>query len=146
MLSTPEIVRKLSDAEVAALATEVFNIVYTEIPYSEIRSNSESVAEVGSLVSLDSGALKASLPTAESARLGRIVLEQYAADPKLAPIVQEAWERMQKKANKLPIIEAALTLGLLVNLTLLLATTEVHVQKKGGKITWTVRKKKAEPK
>jgi hypothetical protein len=145
MQTALEIVGKVPDSEVTALAKAVFDTVFAEIPYGDVRRNSESVAEVSALLALDRDALTSDLSAAESARLGRLVLEQFARDPGLAPFIERAWEDLQK-SDKL-VVDVILTLGLLVNLALLVATTEVHVRKgKDGKTTWELKKRNAEPK
>ena len=144
MQTTLDIVQGLSDSEIVEVVKELFNTVYTEVPYNEVRNNSEAVAEVDPLVSLDTEALKHELSATESARLGRLVLEQYARDPELAPFVQQAWDKVQNSDNL--VVGMILAVGLVVNLTLLVATTEVEVQKGAdGTITWRVVKKEATP-
>ncbi len=144
MQTTLEIVHGLSDSQVVEVVKELFNAVYAEVPYNEVRSNAEAVAEVDPLISLDHEALKHELSATESARLGRLVLEQYARDPELAPFVQQAWDKVQNSDDM--VVGVILALGLVINLTLLVATTEVQVQKGAdGKITWKISKKQAEP-
>ena len=144
MQSTLKVVGELSDSQVVQVVKELFNTVYTHVPYSQVRNNSEGVVEVGRLTALDHEAMKQELSTSDSARFGRLVLEQYARDPDLAPFVQQAWDKVSGSDNL--IIDVILTLGLLVNLTLLVATTKVKLQKgRDGKTTWVFEKQKAEP-
>lgn len=144
MQTTLDIVHSLSDSQVVEVVKELFNAVYTQVPYNEVRNNSEAVAEVDPLVSLDNEALKYELSATESARLGRLVLEQYARDPELAPFVQQAWDKVQNSDNL--VVGVILALGLVVNLTLLVATTEVQVQKGAdGTTTWKLVKREAKP-
>lgn len=144
MQTTLDIVHSLSDSQVVEVVKELFNAVYTQVPYNEVRKISEAVAEVDPLVSLDNEALKYELSATESARLGRLVLEQYARDSELTPFVQQAWDKVQNSDNL--IVVEILALGLVVNLTLLVATTEVQVQKGAdGTITWKLVKREAKP-
>ena len=144
MSTTLDIVHDLSDSEVVAVARQLFNEVYTHVPYNEVRGNANAVAELDPLVSLDNMKLKGALSVNESVYLGRLLLEQYAHDPVLAPLVQESLEKTKKSDNL--YVDLILTLGLVVNLTLLVVTTEVSVKKESdGKITWKFAKKKAEP-
>lgn len=144
MSTTLETVQGLSDSEVVEVAQELFNEVFSELPYDEVRKNSEATPEVNSLVSADEDALKHELTRAESAHLGRLVLEQYARDPELEPFVQQAVAKVQR-SDKL-IVDVILALGLVVSLTLLVATTKVQVQKGAdGKTTWKIDKREAKP-
>ncbi len=143
MQNTLKLVHDLSDSQVVEVVKELFNIVYTHVPYKQIKDNSEAVAEVAQLASLDAEVMKHELSAVDSARFGRLVLEQYARDPELAPFVEQAWDKIQGSDNL--IIDVILALGLVVNLTLLVATTKVQVQKgTDGKTSWTFGKKEAE--
>ena len=144
MQNIQEIIRGLSDSQVIEVTKELFNIVYTQVPYDEVRSNSERVSEVDALVSLDSESLKQEMSAAESARFGRLVLEEYASNPELVPFVRQAWEKVQSSDDL--IIGVILALGVVVNLTLLVATTSLKMKKDAsGNITWEVGKKPAGP-
>ncbi len=144
MPTTLQMVRELSDSQVVAVARELFSLVYEEIPYEEVSGNFGSVPEVGALAGLDEMTLKRDLPAAESARLGRLLLETFAGDPALEPFVREAIEKVHA-SDDLIVLEI-LALGLVVNLTLLVATTKVKVKKGAdGKIKWEVNKGKASP-
>lgn len=139
-----DIVHGLSDSQVAEVVKELFNAVYAQVPYHDVRGNAEAVAEVAPLLSLDNEALKHDLSAAESARFGRLVLEQYALDSELAPFVRQAWDKVQSSDNL--FVGVVLAVGLVVSLTLLVATTELHVEKGAdGKTTWKLIKKQVEP-
>ena len=144
MPTTLEIVQGLSDSEVAEVSKELFKAVYAKVPYKDVRNNAEAAAELAPLLSLDDDALKRDLSSEASARFGRLILEQYALDSELAPFVQEAWEKVQKSDNL--VVGVVLAVGLVVNLTLLVATTELKVEKGAdGKTTWKLVKKKVKP-
>ena len=142
--STERIVRDLTDSQVVGVVKEFFSEVFTQIPYEEVRLNSETVANLDSLVRLDGETLECPLSAAESARLGRLVLERFARDPELSPLVDKACEKV--KSSDEMFVDVLLALGLIVNLTLLVATTEVQVKKESdGTTTWKLTKKKASP-
>lgn len=145
MQITHELIQGLSDSQVVDVTKELFNNVYTQVPYDEVRSNSEGVAEVKRLLSLNTESLKQEMSAAESARFGRLLLEEYASDPDLEPFVQQALEKVQSSDDL--IVGELLALGIIVNLTLLVATTSVKVKKDAdGNITWEVIKKTTGPK
>lgn len=143
MRSTEDVVHELSDSQVVEVVKELFNDVYTQVPYETVRKNSETVGRLHSLATVDQEVLQQELSATESVRLGRLVLEQYARDPELSPAVEKAWEKVRSSDNL--VVGVILTLGLIVNLTLLVATTAVHVKKGAdGKIVWKVTKKQAD--
>ncbi len=145
MQTTQEQIQSLSNSQVVEVTKELFNNIYTQIPYDQVRNNTEGVAEVSPLVSLNAESLNQDIPAAESARFGRLVLEEYASDPELEPFVQQALEKVQSSDNL--VVGTLLAVGIVVNLTLLVATTSAKVKKDAnGNITWEVGKKTAGPK
>ena len=144
MTSTQELVQDLSDEQVIEVTKALFNNVYTEVPYDDVLSNSEGVAELDSLKALDAGALKQDLSTAESAHFGRLVLAEFATEPELETLVRQAIDDVHKSDDL--VIGTILAVGMVVNLTLLIATTSVVVQQDAdGNTTWKVVKKTAKP-
>jgi hypothetical protein len=144
METTLEIVRDLSDSQVVGVMKELFNLVYKDIPYDSVRANSEAVAEVAPLASLDGEHLDRDLSAEDSAQLGRLVLEEYANNPDLEPFVRQASEDV-RGSDKL-VVGVILALGVVVNLTLLVATTSARVVKAtDGSISWSMTKTKAKP-
>ena len=144
MQNTLKLVNGLSDSQVVEVVKELFNIVYTHVPYKQVRENSEGVMAVAQLASLDGAVMKHELSAVDSARFGRLVLQQYASDPELVAFVDQAWDKVQGADNL--IIDVILALGLVVNLTLLVATTRVQLHKgTDGKITVKVDKEVAGP-
>lgn len=144
METTLDIVRDLSDSQVVGVMKELFNLVYKEIPYDSVRANSEAVEEVAPLASLDGEHLDRDLSAAESADLGRLVLEEYANNPDLEPFVQKACDQV-RGSDKL-VVGVILALGVVVNLTLLVATTSARMVKAAdGSKSWSITKTKAKP-
>ncbi|MCH9027950.1 MAG: hypothetical protein IIA05_12700 [Proteobacteria bacterium] len=142
MQTTQELIQALSDSQVIEVTKELFNIVYKQVSYAEVRSNSERVAEVDALVTLDSESLKQEMSAAESVHFGRLVLKEYAGNPELAPFVRQAWEKVESSDDL--IVGVILALGVVINLTLLMATTSVKMKKDAsGTVTWDIGKKQA---
>ena len=137
-------IENLSDSEVVKVTKELFNIVYTRVPYEEVLQNSEGLTEASLPLLLSSESLEYEMTTTESAETCRFVLEMYAKNPELEPFVQQACENVQSSDTL--FIEEAVLLGILINLTLLNATTTVKSAKDpNGNITWEVNKKEASP-
>ena len=144
MPNTQELVRSLSDTDVVQVVKELFEIVYTDVSYDDVKDTSASVPQLKPLASLDDDAMQADLTAAESARLSRALLEQFAVDPNLSPLIEQAWNRVRKSDNM--IVDVILAVGLVANLTLFVATTTGMVQKDAdGKIIWSFGKKEAGP-
>jgi len=144
MPNTLELVRGLSEAQVVEVTKELFNAVYSNVPYDQVASNSKGIAEVSQLVSLSDKDMQQELSAADSARFGRLLLEQYAQDPALAPLVEQAWEKVESSDEL--IVEVIVALGIVVSLTLLVATTKVEIEKGAdGKLTWKINKGRAGP-
>ena len=144
MGTTLELVRELPDSQVVEVAKELFRRVYVEIPYDEVSRNFGAVMAVEPLVPLDEATLRRDLSAEDSARLGRLLLEQYAGDPALEPLVQQAVDKVQGSDNM--VVDVILAVGLVVNLTLLIATTKVKVEKgPDGELKWQVTKGEASP-
>ena len=144
MPTTQELVRSMSDTEVVEVAKELFEIVYTDVSYDDVKDTSASVPQLKPLASLDDDALQAELTPDDSASLTRALLGQFAADPNLSPLVDEAWKRVRGGDNM--IVDVIVAVGLIANLTLFVATTTGMVQKGAdGKIIWSFGKKEAGP-
>jgi hypothetical protein len=144
MTTTKELIEGLSDEQVIEVTKELFNSVYTEVPYDEVISNSDGVTELGPLMALDAGDLKRDLSASESAHFGRLVLAEFATDPELETLVRQAVDNVQTSDDL--VIGTILAVGMVVNLTLLIATTSVKVEKDAdGKTTWKLVKKNANP-
>jgi hypothetical protein len=143
MPTTKERIEGLSDQQVVEVTQELFNVVYTQVPFDVVRNNSEGVAEVDSFVSLKAEHLKQEVSAAEAAHFGRLVLHEYASNPELAPFVQQALEKVENSDDL--IVGTLLAVGIIVNLTLLVATTSVTAKKDAnGNVTWDLGKKAAE--
>lgn len=144
MATTVDTVRELSHSEVIAVTAELLNLVYQEIPYREVRENFAGVEAVDSLVMLDESALQRELSAADSARLGRLVLQVYARDDALEPLVWEAIEKVRRRDDL--IVGVILAVDLVVKLTLLVATTKAEIRSRpDGTIAWSVRKGAVSP-
>jgi hypothetical protein len=144
MNKTVEMVQKLSDAQVVGVTKELFRSVYAEISYDEVHSNFAAVAEVGPLVALGEAALRRELTAEDSSRLGRLVLDQCARDAAMEQLVRNAIDKVRSSDDL--VVDIILAIGLVVNLTLLLATTKFSARKgPDGRLKWQISKKEASP-
>lgn len=144
MQTTLEMVNQLSDSQVIGATKVLFSRVYTEIPYEEVLTNAQGQGPLIPLLSIGENALRKDLTTEDSTRIGRLVLSQYAVDDAFGPLVREAIEKVQTSDDL--VVDIILAVGLVVNLTLLMATTKVDISKgPDGKINWRIIKSEASP-
>lgn len=144
MAETLELIRELSDAQVIAATSELYSRVFTEVPGSEVRNNATNDSGVAFLLKVDRTTLRKELSTDNSARLGRQLLELYACDKTLEPFVYQAIMEVRNSDNM--ILPEMLIIGAVINLTMLMATTEIKIEKRAdGKLVWQFTKKQAPP-
>ncbi|GKQ50072.1 hypothetical protein [Bradyrhizobium sp. Ce-3] len=137
------IVDGLKPVEVVRVAEALFELVYSRIPHDAIRANADAVSEVQPLIKLAAGSSERRI-SAEDDAVIRPLLLAYAADPKLEPFLLEAWEEV-RNADTLSI-NPIVTLGLIINLTLVVATTTLSIKKDvNGQIAWEAGKGAASP-
>ncbi len=136
-------VGNLSDDQVAAVLGQVYRDIYKEVSAVAVRENGAAEEELRPLLQLDADALEQSLSAQESLALGRVLLAALVEDPQLAPLVAEAMDKADS-ADEM-FVGVVLALGLVVNLTLLVASTEVRItQTAAGKRSWSINKRKAD--
>lgn len=144
MEDTLERVRNLSDVEIVQVARTLFTDLFANIAYDQVRSTARDLADLDPLVALTPDALQRELSAADSAELGRLVVEHCAQSPELEPAVREACDKVSSSDDM--VVGVLLAVGLVVNLTLLVATTEVSIEQGGdGKRSWKVKKRTAPP-
>jgi hypothetical protein len=133
------IVNDLSDSQIVELTKQLFKTVYSHAPYKQVRQNWESVPDVAPLAELSSDDLKRELSPPDSAQLSRLMLEQFAKDPEFSPLLLQAWEAVRSSDHL--IVDAILSLGVIVNLTLLVATTKLDIRRNAdGSFQWSASK------
>ena len=131
----------LKTVEVVRTANALFDIIYSRVPYDKVRANADAVPEVQPLINLTTGSLERKISTDDDAVI-RPLLVAYARDPNLEPLLLEAWKEVCN-ADTLSI-NPVVTLGLIINLTLIVATTSVTIKKDAnGQTTWEAGKSTA---
>ena len=141
MSEVMEMVNKLSDSESVMAAQELFDTVFTEIDYDAMVKNSTEFPELQDILKIDDSKLESDLSASESIQLSRIVLQNFAANPGLAPAVTDACEKVKKQDDL--FVGAILAFGLVVNLTLLIASTSVSIEKGPDGVIWKIEKAKS---
>jgi hypothetical protein len=138
MQDAVELVRSLSNVQAVALLQRLNKDLYGAVQYSEV----EQCAQPEALTSLavDGRARKQTMDAENSAAAARMLLTVMARDPGLAPVVVQAWDAVRKDHTLM--VETVLAVGLVLNLTLFMSTTEMEF--KVGKLK--VKKKAADAK
>jgi hypothetical protein len=133
------LVNGLSNSQVVELTKELFKTAFSHVPYNQVRQNWESVPDVALLAELNKDDLKRELSAPDSAQFSRLMLEQIAKDPEFSPLLLDAWETVRGSDHL--IVDAILSLGVIVNLTLLVATTKLDIRRNAdGSFQWSVSK------
>jgi len=126
MKDATKIVDALTDVQTVMLLRQVGRRVFAELSIDELRKRA---ASTGDLAGLSVAAGRKQLDPETSIAMARYVLRGLAHDPALAPIVVQAHEDIETDDGLL--IETVVALGLIVNLTMLMAASEIQF-KSGG--------------
>ncbi len=133
-----DLVRSLSNVQAVSLLKRVNQDLYGALPYAEVERSAHK--EMRAVLAVDSRARKQSMDPESSVETARMLLAALARDPDLAPLVVQSWEAIRKDHTLL--VEAVLAVGLVLNVTLFMSTTEMEF--KVGKLK--IRKKAADAK
>jgi hypothetical protein len=126
MEDATKIVDTLTDVKTVMLLRQVGRRVFAELSIDEVR---KSAVSTGILTDVSVAAGREQLDPESSVAMARYVLRGLARDSALAPLVVQAYGDIEKDDGLL--IETVVALGLIVNLTMLIAASEVEF-KAGG--------------
>lgn len=147
--SAADAVNALPDSLVASAVEELFQQVFADRPDNELATvKMEGVQELDNIFAKGPEGLEKGLPPKEGIELGRAILSGYATDEALHPLVEQACSKVaEEAATQAPAgMGTLLAAGVVVNLTYLIMTTNVSIQKgKDGKVTWSVSRRAAKP-
>jgi len=143
MTTVETTIEELPGPKVRLVLESLFDAIYDNVPYDDVRANAKGVEDMRTLLDLDLEKIgDKELSEEDSILLGRAILLHCASDPGLSGFVEEAVAEVQKEDRML--LGTALALALVVNLTLVVATTEIKARKGAdGKTTWSFTKKVA---
>jgi len=139
MQSTVELVGSLSNKQAIALLERLNQEIYEAVTYDEVERSARPEARTSLKVEPD--ALEELMDSESSIKAARMLLTAIARDPGLAPVVEQAWDTIRKD-HRLMVVETVLAVGLVMNLTLFMSTTELEF--KVGKLK--LKKKAADAK
>jgi hypothetical protein len=135
-----EIVNQLSPVQAAAMVKRINREVSKAIPQDALVPAAGNTPGIDEIASLDPETRVINLESAASQELSRGVLHALASDPATAPLIIQAWEAIRDDDSL--FIETVVALGLIANLTLFVATTDVDL--KVGGLTIRKRRPKAD--
>jgi hypothetical protein len=138
MQDAVELVGRLSNVQAVALLLRLNEDLYDALPYAEVEQFAQPDARES--LALDGRALKETMDSEASVAAARMLLTVIARDPGLAPVVMQAWDAIRK--DQPLMVETVVAVGLVLNLTLFMTTTEMEF--KVGKLK--VKKKAADAK
>ena len=120
-----KIVESLSDVQATSLIRQLYRNIYKAVPYQKMLDNLPiGIDHVDTLKTLDQEVKKKQLNAPDSVTLAKHILRAFASDGQLSPLVLAAWEEI-KDDDKL-FIETIIAVGLVVNVTLFMATSEIE--------------------
>lgn len=134
------IVENLSNVQAISLLKRLNQMLYTAVTPQQVTSSVDSsIKGVDLLSELPLERKKENLTPEDSVRTAKYVLRSFALDDALAPALIQAWKEIKDDDGL--FIEAIVAVGLIANLTLFLATSDIEF-KIGG---LHIKKKPADP-
>lgn len=134
MHDAEQVVGRLTDVQAISLAKRLNTAIYSAVPAAVVNEHvSREIDDVDVLIALGPDARKQSLDPAQSIKMTRELLAAFARDPKLAPLLMHEWDALSSD-DSLFTPDTFVYLGLVVNLALLLATTELEYKKGAFKL------------
>lgn len=131
MQEAVEIVQKLNDVQSVMMLEHIYKDIFSTFSYEEIQQNVKDNSSVSMLGKIDNDTLKQTIEPEQSVELTRKMLVCIANDPTLSCFVTNAWEEVEKDDSLM--IGTIITLGIIANLTLFMATSELEFEYKGIK-------------
>lgn len=129
-----EIIQHLDDVQSVKMLKQIYKDIFKAVPVEEVKritgnNNNEAVSLLNNL---SDDMIKKNFDPEQSVDLTKKMLLAFAKDENLSWLVINAWEKVENDDSLM--IEVIITLGLIANLTLFMATTELEFEIKGVKI------------
>ena len=128
---TLEKIKDLEENQVQQVLTELFKNVYSDIAYVDIKDIADESPEVAGLLNLNQEIMKEKILSDQTAQVCINILNHYASAPGLSSFVERAYEKVTQ-SDEMCIPETLISLGAIINLTLLVATIEVKYEKRSN--------------
>lgn len=119
------LVKGLSDLQTISLLKQLYGDIFKAVPFNEIEAHLPSdMEEIKILFAIDREVKKKNLASSESVEGAQKILMAFAQDENLAPILMQAWNEI--KDDDSLFIEAIIAVGLLANLTIFIASSDIE--------------------
>lgn len=125
MTSAEEIVSTLSDNQAASLAKRIHNRLFSNIHFADIKENTQNDADAALLLSLTPQQYELKFDANTSTQLVRQFLVTMANDPETAPVIVDTWQEVIEDDSM--FVGTVVAVGLMVNLTLFMISSELEV-------------------
>jgi len=136
--SAGDIVKDLTPMQRARVAEELYDIVFAHVPMETVLNNADDDIRNRTVAGIEERF------AVEQDEVVQQLLLAYANDRKLEPILLEAITTVTEAGTL--SIRSLLTAGMLINLILFNATTEVEIKYDSrGHMSWVLNKKTASP-
>lgn len=127
MQTAVDIVERLNSVQTISLLKRLNQILYGAVSYKDVQAHLPSdVDDVILLEKLNPEMKKRNLDPKTSVELARHVLMAVAQDKALGPILVQAWDEIREDDSL--FIETIVAVGLIVNLTLFMATSKMELR------------------
>ena len=127
-----DIVQNLDDVQSVMMLKQIYKDIFKAIPFEEIKRSVGDDESVSLLGKLNTDMMKQNIDPEQSVDLTQKMLLYFAKDKNLAYLVIDAWEKVENDDSLM--IGTIITLGIIANLTLFMATSELEFEFKGVKI------------
>jgi hypothetical protein len=127
MAGTIARIHKLTDVQVVAAVRLLNRRVFVDLPFDTVKA----ATSAGELKGVPEQTAARKVDAATSVKLSRQLLRAFAEDPGLAPLVEDVVGAVEQ--DDALFVETAIALGVLVNLTMFMASSELSF--KAGKFS-----------
>ena len=127
-----KIIQNLDDVQSVKMLKQIYKDIFKAVPFEEMKRSAGDNDSVSLLSKLDTDMMQQNFDPEQSVDLTKKMLLVFAQDENLSGLVINAWEKIENDDSLM--IEAIITLGLIANLTLFMATTELEFEIMGVKI------------
>jgi len=132
MTTAQDIVKNLNDNQAVKMASNIHDRIFSAVDYDTVEKNTRGDDDGKTLLGLSDDQLKTKFDASTSVELSRNILESISNDEELSAVIADAWEEVQNDDSL--FIGTVIVVGLMVNLTLFMISSELELNFKNGKL------------
>ena len=125
MTTAQEIVKNLDDTQAVAMAEKIHNRIFRAIDYADIENSAAASGLSQPLLTLSDDQLDQKLDAETSVMHSRQFLEALSGDPDMAAMIDDAWAQVMNDDDL--FVGAIIAVGLIVNLTLFMVSSDIEI-------------------